>query len=353
MTVQRDWQVDAGIEPASEEDVVAVRERAARALQAVFGELGLPQVTEAEIEAATYGYTSQDLPDRDRGADADAADRLLAGGTSGVDVIRALDRRGFTDVAEAIVGMQRQRVSADYLQTSAVIDAGGTVHSAVNDPNLYTGPGTGYRLEGERWQLLQSLPYVVDPRELVEDGAGGAPVVVETGEAAASERADEVVVAIGPAFGDGLRATINGLSHADVLAAVADGIRAGGAEPRLVRVRRSSDVAFIGHDGALLSGSGIALGLQSKGTALIHRADLQPLDNLELFGMSPLYSLDSYRAMGRNAAGYALGHAVGPVPTMMDNYARAKLIVKTTLLHARETAAIVPGASAVELVLRS
>jgi propanediol dehydratase large subunit len=248
--------------------------------------------------------------------------------------------------------MQRQRVSADYLQTSAVIDAGGTVHSAVNDPNLYTGPGTGYRLEGERWQLLQSLPYVVDPRELVEDGAGGAPLVVETGEAAAGERADEVVVAIGPAFGDGLRATINGLSHADVLAAVADGIRAGGAEPRLVRVRRSSDVAFIGHDGALLSGSGIALGLQSKGTALIHRADLQPLDNLELFGMSPLYSLDSYRAMGRNAAGYALGHAVGPVPTMMDNYARAKLIVKTTLLHARETAAIVPGAPAVELALR-
>ena len=80
-------------------------------------------------------------------------------------------------------------------------------------------------------------------------------------------------------------------------------MREGGAEPRLVRVRRVSDVAFIGHDGAQLSGSGIAVGLQSKGTAVIHRADLQPLDNLELFGMSPLYSLDSYRAMGRNAAG--------------------------------------------------
>ena len=74
---------------------------------------------------------------------------------------------------------------------------------------------------------------------------------------------------------------------------------------------------------------------------MIHRADLEPLDNLELFGMSPLYTLDSYRAMGRNAAGYALGHAVGPVPTTLDNFARAKLIVKTTLLHARETEAIV------------
>jgi propanediol dehydratase large subunit len=351
MTLQRDWQVDAGIEPASEEELVAVRERAACAVQAVFRELGLPPVTDAEVEAATYGYTSRDLPDRDRGADAEAADRLLAAGTSGVEVVRALDEHGFTDVAEAIVGMQRQRVSADYLQTSAVIGPDWTVHSAVNDPNLYAGPGTGYRLEGERWRLLQSLPYVVDPRELLEDGDGGAPVVIETGEAVAGERADEVVVAVGPAFGDGLRATINGLSHGDVLAALVEGIRAGGAEPRLVRVRRSSDVAFIGHDGALLSGSGIALGLQSKGTALIHRADLQPLDNLELFGMSPLYSLDSYRAMGRNAAGYALGRPVGPVPTMMDNFARAKLIVKTTLLHARETAAVVPGAPAVELEL--
>ena len=78
------------------------------------------------------------------------------------------------------------------------------------------------------------------------------------------------------------------------------------------------------------SGSGVAVGLQSKGTALIHRADLEPLDNLELFGMAPSLTLDSYRQIGRNAAGYALGRPVAPVPTVMDNYARAKLIVRTT-----------------------
>jgi len=126
-------------------------------------------------------------------------------------------------------------------------------------------------------------------------------------------------------------------------------VREAGGTPRVVRVQRSADVAFIGHDGALLSGSGVALGVQSKGTAVIHRADLQPLDNLELFGMSPLYTLESYRAMGRNAAGYALGKRVGPVPTELDNFARAKLIVSTTLLHARETRAIVPRAPAVEV----
>ena len=67
--------------------------------------------------------------------------------------------------------------------------------------------------------------------------------------------------------------------------------------------------------------------------------------------MAPALTLDSYRAIGRNAAGYALGQRVGPVPTAMDNFARAKLIVRTTLLHARETAAIVPDAPAVELEL--
>ena len=97
-------------------------------------------------------------------------------------------------------------------------------------------------------------------------------------------------------------------------------------------------------------GSGVAFGIQSKGTAVIHRADLEPLDNLA-FGMSPLYTLESDRAMVRNAPGYALGKRVGPVPTQLDNFARAKLIVRTTLLHARETQAIVAGAEPVGLEL--
>jgi len=351
LTIQRDWQVDAGIEPVSEEEVTRVRGRAARAIQAVFEELGLPPIGDAEVEAATFGYDSGDMPDRDRAADVEAADGALERKVSGLDVALALDRRGFVDVAEAIVDMQRQRVSADYLQTSAVIDPDGLVRSAVNDPNAYLGPGTGYRLEGERWDLLQGLPHVTDARRLGADQPGGEPVVEELGEAAEGDDPLEVVIAVGPAFAGRLHETIGGLSHGDVLGALAEGVREAGAVPRLVRVRRNADVAFIAHDGARLSGSGVALGIQSKGTAVIHRADLQPLDNLELFGMSPLYSLASYRAMGRNAAGYALGKRVGPVPTELDNFARAKLIVRTTLLHARETQAIVPGAAPLELAL--
>jgi propanediol dehydratase large subunit len=351
LTIQRDWQVDGGIEPVDEAEVTRVRGRAAWAVQAVFAELGLPPVTDAEVEAATIGYDASDMPDRDRAADVEAADGALERKVSGLDVALALDRRGFDDVARAIVDMQRQRVSADYLQTSAVIDADGLVRSAVNDPNLYTGPGTGYRLEGARWEVLQALPHVIDAGRLGTGDSDAGEIVVVVGEAVAGTDPAEVVIAVGPAFADAIRETINGLGHRDVLAAILEGATEAGASPRIVRVRRVADVAFIAHDGARLSGSGIALGIQSKGTAVIHRADLQPLDNLELFGMSPLYSLESYRAMGRNAAGYALGNRVGPVPTELDNFARAKLIVRTTLLHARETRAAVRGAGPLELTL--
>jgi hypothetical protein len=351
LTIQRDWQVDAGIEPVSEEGVLEVRERAARAVQAVFAELGLPGISDEEVAVATSGYDARELPDRDRAADVAAADELLARGVSGLDVALALDRSGFQDIAAAVLAMQRQRVSADYLQTAAVIDADGLVRSAVNDPNEYAGPGTGYRLEGERWLLLQSLPQVGVPDELLGDPGDADPIVSETGVAGVGGDRSEVVVAVGPAFADSIRRTIADLGHRDVLDAVCEGVREGGGVPRLARVRRVADVAFIAHDGARLSGSGVAIGLQSKGTAVIHRADLQPLDNLELFGMSPLYTLESYRAMGRNAAGYALGKRVGPVPTELDNFARAKLIVRTTLLHALETQAVLPGAEPVELEL--
>jgi propanediol dehydratase large subunit len=350
LTIQRDWQVDAGIEPLSEEDAVAVRGRAARAVQAVFDELGFPPVTDEEVRLAATCLDSRDLPDRDRAADVEAGDRVLAEGISGLDVARVLARRGFADVAEAVFGMQRQRVAADYLQTASVIDADGTVVSAVNAPNDYRGPGTGYRLEGARWERLRRLPHAIDAR-LLGAAAAGEPLLRPVGDASPSGVPDDVVIAVGPAFGGALGETINGLAHADVLAAILDGVRETGATPRVVRVRRSADVAFIGHDGALLSGSGVAVGLQSKGTALIHRADLQPLDNLELFGMAPALTLASYRQIGANAAGYALGRAVSPVPTMLDNYARAKLIVRTTLLHAREAAEVVRDAPAQQVEL--
>jgi hypothetical protein len=270
---------------------------------------------------------------------------------TGIDVARALDAAGFNDIAEAVLGMQRLRVSADYLQTSAIVDADWHVESAVNEPNEYAGPGTGYRLEGDRWAKLQKLPHTHDPAsEPAGTRADSKPINI-VGDAKKGSDPNEVIVGVGPAFLGDLHETIGGIDHAAVLEAITSGIRSQGAAVRLVRVQRTSDVAFIAHDAALISGSGIGIGIQSKGTAVIHGADQEPLDNLELFSMAPLLTIASYEAIGVNAAAYALSKRTSPVPVEIDNFARAKHIVRTTLLHATETAAVVDGAPSLEFHL--
>ena len=71
--LQRDMQVDGGITPVNEENVLKVRERAARAIQAVFDAFDFTAISEAEVEMAVTAYSSQDMPDRDRVADIKAA----------------------------------------------------------------------------------------------------------------------------------------------------------------------------------------------------------------------------------------------------------------------------------------
>jgi propanediol dehydratase medium subunit len=82
---------------------------------------------------------------------------------------------------------------------------------------------------------------------------------------------------------------------------------------------------------------------------VIHRRDLEPLDNLELFPQAPNLTLESYRVIGRNAAKYARGEPVLPVPVQIDNMARLKHIVKTTILHLRETCQVIGGRPPEEL----
>ena len=79
-----------------------------------------------------------------------------------------------------------------------------------------------------------------------------------------------------------------------MLEAILTGVAAEGMIARIVRVYHSSDCAAIGYVGARLSGSGIGIGLQSRGTAVIHQKDLAPLNNLELFPQSPSLTLATY-----------------------------------------------------------
>jgi hypothetical protein len=334
--IERDMQIDAGLCPVREEEALAIREKAARAIQAVYARLGFPPITEDEVAAATTAHDSRDMPDRDVVADLAAADAFLKGPRTVLDVIRALDEAGHADIAERILEMGRQRVLGDYLQPSAIFDAGFHVLSGINDANDYRGPGTGYRLQGERWLKVQDIPQAKEPADYLQgQGQNPARRLTELGPAAKGTTC-EVVLAVGPAFGRALTETIGGIPHEQVLEQILTGIAEEGLSARIVKVHHSADCAFIGYAGAQLSGSGVAIGLQSRGTTVIHRADLAPLNNLELFPQSPNLTLESYRQIGRNAARYARGEAVQPVPVRIDNWVRLRLIVKTMLLHRRE-----------------
>jgi propanediol dehydratase large subunit len=336
--LQRDMQVDGGLVPVREEEVLRVRERAARAIQAVFDAFGFPPISEAEIEAAVTAYSSEDMPDRDKVADIEVAHKLLDGPLTAIEVIKALEEAGFHDVAANILEMQRQRVIGDYLQPSAIFGDDFQVLSALTDPNDYQGPGTGYRVEGKRWSALQNLPQAWDPRTYLE-GFGAAQGEIWLEEIGPARQGDqpEVVIALGPAFGAQIDHTIGGFDHRDVLSAMLQGIQDEGIPARVVRIHHTSDCAFIGYAGAQLSGSGVAIGIQSKGTTVIHQRGLAPLDNLELFSQAPNLDLDTYRQIGRNAARYATGQPTTPVPGKIDSTVRLRLFVQTTLLHLRET----------------
>lgn len=338
--LQRDMVVDGGLRPVTEADTLAHRRQAACAIQAVYAEMGFPGITDEEVEAAAVAHSSDDMPERDPVADLEAAARFLSGEKTVIDVIRALHSRGFAAAAESLLEMGRQRVCGDYLQPAAIFDRDFRVLSAINDPNDYTGPGSGYRLEGDRWQEIQRIPQAKSPRSVIDDCIGEpCKKLVEIGLFKAGG-GPEVVVAVGPAFGSQLSRTINGLLHEDVLAAILTGIAKEGLVGRIMKVYSSSDLGRISHTGAELSGSGIAIGLQSRGTTIIQKRGLAPLNNLELFPQSPSLTLETFEAIGRNAARYALGLAVKPVAVKIDNGVRLRLIVKTALLHRRETEAV-------------
>lgn len=164
--LQRDMQVDGGLKPVTEEQVLFVRNKAARAVQAVFRNLGLSPISDEQVEAVTYAHGSKDTLPRDVTADLAAAEDVLKRGVTGVDIVKALAETGFEDVAESVLNMLKQRVAGDYMQTAAILDRNFHVLSGVNTPNDYMGPGTGYRVDGERWEEIKKIPHIINPQDI-------------------------------------------------------------------------------------------------------------------------------------------------------------------------------------------
>ena len=163
--LQRDMQVDGGLRPVTEEEVIRVRREAGKAVQAVFKYLGLTEVTDEQVEAVTYAHGSHDTLKRDVASDLMAADDLMKRKITGVDIVKALAESGFEELAESILNMLKQRVIGDYMHTAAILDENFQVMSGVNTPNDYMGPGTGYRVDGKRWEEIKAIPHRMNINE--------------------------------------------------------------------------------------------------------------------------------------------------------------------------------------------
>lgn len=135
-----------------------------------------------------------------------------------------------------------------------------------------------------------------------------------------------------------------------ILRVLIAGITEGGCTARVVRMCHTADTSFLGLSAARLAGSGVGIGIQAKGTAVIHQKDRLPHNNLELFSNSPITKLDHYKRMGANAAAYARGEHPEPVivPTRGEAMG-ARYHARVSLIYAIETEMTAEGAQPEEI----
>ncbi|MFV8164329.1 propanediol/glycerol family dehydratase large subunit [Mycobacterium sp. 134] len=317
LVLQRDWGVDGGLRSVDPTTLEAMRRLAAEATRAVFEYLGLADFDDDHVEAVVGAQGSKDLPQTDGVKVLSAARMIDQSGLTVLDVVTALAETGFTDLADRVLGMAKARVTGDYLQTAAIFDEEMNVLSALQDPNDYRGPGTGYRPSAERQAQIDAVRQARSVADLVKEQATFAQPerLVAVGAARVGDDPREVVIGVSPAFGTKLFQTLSGLTIYDALEQILAGLEEEQCVPRLVRITDSIDLGAIGKSAAQLSGSGIAVGLQAKGTTIIHRRDLTPLANLELLSVAPLITPEMYRLIGINAG----RHAKGATPAPMRN----------------------------------
>lgn len=346
LVLQRDWGVDGGLRTVSAEHLEQVRRRAATAAQAVYRDLGLADYDDERIEEVVRANGSRDLSPGHPKMVGEAAAAIEAKQLTVFDVIASLERTGYHDEADAIMRLTRERLRGDQLQTSAIFDENFRVLSKITDPNDYGGPATGYALSERRRAEIDGIRQSRTAAELTADQEQHRGHVAFTTLEPAQQGSDprEVCIGLSPALGRSVWLTLCGLTVGEVLRQIEAGLEEEGCVPRLVRVRSTIDVGLIGLTAARLSGSGIGIGLQGKGTALIHRRDLAPLANLELFSVAPLLTANMYRELGKNAARHAKGMAPVPIFTGgTDESISARYHARAVALVALEREAYEPG----------
>jgi propanediol dehydratase large subunit len=353
LAMQRDWGVDGGLRTAEHDKVAALRERAVQAVSAVYSWLGLGDFSEPWAAQAIDAAGSKDVPNADLMLPVNAARTIMDTNVTMLDVIAALDENGFDVEAHRCLDMLKARVSGDYLQTAAIYDENMNVLSLVTDPNIYSGPGTGYRPSPDRQNEIDRIRQErsVDDMRIFQSEFATENFNIR-GIAQVSHDPRDVVIAVSPATGRSIWNTLSGIHIEDAIHELQAGLEEEGCTSRIIRINDVVDLGMIGLMGARLSGSGIGIGLQAKGTALIHRRDLAPLANLELYSVAPTISRDDYRLMGINAGRHAKGATPEPARNpYSDEAIEARYHTKVVSLVAIERDACVDD-SPQELELR-
>ncbi|UMZ73454.1 propanediol/glycerol family dehydratase large subunit [Natranaerofaba carboxydovora] len=166
ITMQRDLRVDGGVKPVDEDEFIALRRKAGKVIKDVCDELGLPPFTDEAIEKCAIAFGSKETAPREATDNIKAADIIMDQKITGLDIVKALAKRGHEDVANNVLNMLKQRISGDYLQTSAILDENFEPRTAVNDANDYQGPGTGYRVEGKKWDEIKNIRQALKAEDL-------------------------------------------------------------------------------------------------------------------------------------------------------------------------------------------
>jgi propanediol dehydratase large subunit len=361
LAMQRDWGVDGGLRTVTADRIAQLRREAAQMCRAVYQHLGLADFADDHLERAVDAAGSKDLGETDTLAVVSAAQAIRDGGITVVDVVAALDETGYEAAAERILAMTAQRLAGDYLQTSAIFDEQLGVLSLVTDPNDYAGPGTGFEPGPERQAEIDAIRQARGVEDLrAEQATAAVPLLaaaVADGSAGGREAAPgqdprEVIIGVSPAVGRDVWRCLSGLTVPEVLTELLAGLEEEGCTGRVVRFNDTVDLGRIGLAAARLAGSGIGIGLQGKGTALIHRRDLAPLANLELYSVAPAVTPELYRLLGANAARHAKGGTPDPARNPYNDEAiEARYHTTVIALMALERAWVNPGAPPEELSL--
>jgi propanediol dehydratase large subunit len=353
LAMQRDWGIDGGLRTVDPARIADLRREAAQACRAVYAHLGLADFTDEHVELAVDAAGSKDLGETDTLAVLAAAQAIRQRGLTVVDIVAALDECGYLHQAERTMAFAQVRLSGEYLQTSAIFDEHLRVLSLVTDPNDYGGPGTGYEPSPSRQREIDAIRQergVADLR--AEQARHAVPLLSAVGPALPGQGPRDVVIGVSPAVGRDVWRCLSGLAVTDVLREMLAGLEEEGCVGRVVRFGDSVDLGRIGLAAARLAGSGIGIGLQGKGTALIHRRDLAPLANLELYSVAPSVTPALYRLLGANAARHAKGGTPDPARNpYSDEAIEARYHTTVIALMELERRRMVPSAPPEELSL--